>query len=313
MNLLPLARKQLIEKLWKRFRGQVEAAESLDEDCRDQGIPLSLDHFAIIDLPSAESGIPALQRIFECLQFEKRGQGYLKEKANDFIWMAEIDAVEKSADEALPQVVLADFRLAELSLPVREIIERVTRRIPAAPFRDIETLAQKAQDGDHRASDLLVTIVFNYLTQKSHELPTREEFQIVQRENELLAWVLIFGREINHFGIAAHQMTQFEGLRELNFYLENELGFELSLRKGKLIQGDKHQGIEQSATHSHEVITQLHGGPVTLRDRFIEMVWRHPILKSSTPVFPGMWSSIFRGFAAQNADQIIESLYRKPA
>lgn len=309
MDFLPLARRQLIELLWKRFKGQLETAEALEEDLNDQAMGVGLDHFAIIDLPSPETGIPVLEKIFSTLGFVKTGKGFLKNKANDFIWMEEEGARESAEGEPLPQVVLADFRLASLSPSVGNIIERITRNLPRAPIARIEAVAKRAKDGDFSAVGELVKVVSDYLTRRDHALPTKEEFEIVRQENELLAWVMIFGREVNHFGVSAHHLHAFPHLEAFTAYLESDLGFDISERGGKRIRGNRTLGIEQSATKSEDLVVELEGGQVTLPNRFIELVWRF----SATGLAPELWSSYFRGFVPESADTVIESLYKQPA
>ncbi len=310
VDFLPFARKQLLDRLWKRFRGQLESATYLEEDFREIAEPFVLDHFAIVDLPSRHSGREVLQRIFANLDFVTRGKGYLANKVNDFIWMAESDADEKLSGSALPQVVLGDFRLAELSARSREIIEKLTRSVAPAPLAEIERLAQLARGGDHGAANRVVDVIYSYLTRRDHLLPSREEFETIRQENELLAWVLIFGKEINHFGITASATRQFSDLAAINEYVESMLGLEISVRGGKSIRGLKEQGIQQSATTSPEVVIELEGGRVQLPAPFMELVWRY----SLTPgTIPELWSQYFTGFVAENADTIVESLYRKPA
>ncbi len=75
---------------------------------------IHLDHFAIIDLPSENSGIHYLQNIFSKLGFIPKGSGYLPSKQNSFIWMREEGFNEKLAKETIAQAVIADFKLCEL-------------------------------------------------------------------------------------------------------------------------------------------------------------------------------------------------------
>ena len=42
------------------------------------------------------------------------------------------------------------------------------------------------------------------------------EYEIAKKENELVAWVLIFGKKINHFGISVHLLNGFNNLEEFN-------------------------------------------------------------------------------------------------
>lgn len=309
MDFLPLARRQLIELLWKRFKGQLETAEALEEDLNDQAMGVALDHLAIIDLPSPQSGIPVLERIFSTLGFVKTGKGLVKDKANEFIWMEEEGARESVEGEPLPQIVLADFRVSNLSPAVSKVVERLTKNLPQAPFAKIEAAAKRARGGEFSAVGEIVKVVSDYLTRRDHLLPTKQELELVRQENELLAWVMVFGREVNHFGVSAHHLHAFPDLESFTNYIEADLGFDIVERGGKRIRGSRAQGIQQSATTSEELVVELEGGQVTLPNRFIELVWRFP----SAGLAPELWSSYFRGFATENSDTVIESLYKQPA
>jgi hypothetical protein len=137
-------------------------------------------------------------------------------------------------------------------------------------------------------------------------MPTADEFQTVRTVNELLAWVLLFGHQPNHFAIAVHHCPAFENLAHFHRQLETECQLALNEEGGK-IKGSKERGIEQGSTCGIKQEVRLEGGGVVLPAGFAEFVWRHPCIPPTTP--PRIWSDYFTGFIASQANYVIESLY----
>lgn len=295
MDFLPLARRQLIDFLWKRFKGQLDIASALEEDLNDQALGITLDHLTIIDLPSQGSGLAPLEKLFSMLGFIKAGEGFISSQSCQFIWMEEEGARESAANEPLPQIVVADFRKADLSPKVRAIIERLTLTVPPPPFQKIESAVARAQSGDFTAVAEIVKLTSEYLTKREHLLPTQSEFETVNRENDLLAWVMIFGREVNHFGIAVQHLHPFSDLENFTDYLESDLGFEFQDQSPQKLFGEKSLGVSKKTTQSTPLTVELEGGKVTLPDRTLKLVWRYPTQGNSE----ALWASYYRGFISE--------------
>src|SRR6185312_14997786 len=202
MNLLRYVREELTKQLWLTYKKQVKHACVIDEvlqyPCESY---LLIDHFAIIDLPSAHSGLKVLRPLFTALGYEVRGEGYLPDKQNGFMWMAEIDAEKQPVSDVLSQVVIADFELTELPDSVRKIIEKYTMDL-RSPLEQVNLLSQQVQAGDQLAADQLIELLVKYFSEMDRPLPTMADFKTVETFNELLAWCLIFARKPNHFTIA---------------------------------------------------------------------------------------------------------------
>jgi len=298
-------RHELIKQLWESYQRSLNGIPDLMTSLNTLGIhSIPLDHLAIIDLPSKHSGIPTLLKLFSALGYEYRGCGYLADKQNDFVWMAESQADFKPVTEVLPQVVIADFRLDELPTHVKTIIEKYTRDIP--PFS-------------------LDELSIQYFTDRPWPLPTVSDFRAVHEVNELLAWVLVFGRQPSHFGLSIHLMNSFvtpviasprfsraRQSRKSNYF--NQLEDFLQLiqeplnRVGGVIKGTPEGGIIQSSTLGQPVSVELADGVVTLPERFIEFVWRYPKSEINQPQ---QWGDYFTGFIAPQANVVIESVYAK--
>lgn len=296
--MLKTVREKLNNRLWQYYKHLYwnDAIMPFDKE-------VILDHFAIIELPSAYSGINYLANIFNLLGYERRGSGYLEAKNNDFIWMAANDCEEKTVHQSLPQLVLADFRLADLSQAVQDIVNHYTRDIMPLNYQELETLIERIAHGHMDAMEAIVHMLFEYLTYRTWGMPTLDEYEVVRRENELLAWVLVFGRTINHYGISVYATGEHLNLQ--HFINSMVQGRRVKLNKiGGLIKGSPVLGIEQAATQGADVHLALQDGALQLPGPFIEFVWRYPVQEN-----PMLWKDYYTDFIPANAGDIIESIY----
>lgn len=286
--MLRQVRETVTQALWQSYRASSSQVQAIEANLKSKGINrFVLDHFAIIDLPGLNTGIDKLRQVFSSLGYVERGRGYLADKQNDFVWMAEVDCENKPVEEVLPQVVIADFRPQELPVEVKTIIEKYAA---LAPTFELSTLQSPEA-------------IIHYLQRRDWPLPTIKEFKTVHEFNELLAWVLVFGRKPNHFTFAIHLLPQFSNLEQFNIFIENELHIPLN-RNGGLIKGNRENGIEQSSTVGSEIQVELADDVILLPDSFIEFVWRYP--KKDHAVY---WGDYFTGFVPEQANHVIESLY----
>lgn len=298
-------RQQIIATLWQRYRQHNQQMSLIENKLVEKGLgPILLDHFAIIDLPGPLSGITHLQTIFSLLGYIERGKDYLPEKQNDFLWMAEEDSEESFATAVLPQVVVADFRLEEMPDDIRKIIEHYASQAKPAPTEQIKQLLTSSSTSDQAIHDLVV----NYLHGRDWPLPTIKEFKTVQAFNELLAWVLVFGRKPNHFTLSVHLLNHFSNLSEFHQLLRQEIQLQFNT-EGGIIKGGPHVGIEQGSTASVTEQVKLADGIIELPTDFVEFVWRFPINEQKSNDTAMRWRDYFTGFIASQANRVVESLY----
>lgn len=303
--MLTTARQQTIHALWERYRDHSSQMQCIEKGLKAKGVHrLPLDHFALIDLPGPNTGIPALRELFSLLGYVERGTGYLAEKQNDFLWMAEASTLDAPTSLALPQVVVADFRVHELPQDVANIITKYSYMAPIAPIAEVKKLRERLLDEDERAATELKQIMVKYCAQRDWPLPSVEEFNTVFAFNRLLAWVLVFGRTPNHFTLSLHQIDAFENIEAFHRYAEDELQLPLNEEGGK-IKGSPESGIMQGSTSGMLQTIELSDGHVQLPTGFVEFVWRYP---NNAQTEPTRWSDYFTGFIAENADRVIESL-----
>ena len=303
--MLTTIREAFVQQLWAKYRNETEQMQLIEERLLALGANrLTLDHFAVIDLPSIHSGIPQMERLLTSLGYRLRGRDYLPDKQNDFAWLVEDDCSLKLAAQVLPQAVIADFRLHELPSNVRQIIEKYTSHIPAPAINHLF-------DHSELDADRLVTELVNYFAGRCWPLPTVAEYETVKAHNELLAWVLVYGRKPNHFTLSIHHLTHlFSNLSEFIHLLQREMGLALN-QDGGVVKGSREVGIEQGSTLGVIKKVDLADGTVFIPTGFVEFVWRYPSLTNHDETKPMYWNDYFTGFIAKQADNVIRSLYNK--
>lgn len=306
--MLDYVKHYVIGQLWQAYSKNLLHLSIIQANLQTQyQEELKLDHLALIDLPGPESGIDVLSRLFSSLGYVARGQGYLAEKQNNFRWLAEQPSIPKLAINALPQIVVADFRREALAPEVLKIVDHYAAFSKSLDNDRLTFLQKRILQHDEVAANEMITLMMNYLKGRDWPLPTVNEYEIVKSHNELLAWVLVMGRQVNHFAWAIHLSKYFSSLEAFNDFLSSSLKIPLN-EKGGLIKGHASQGIKQSATLAAVKPVRLADGVIDLPDRFIEFVWRYPKQEGESM----LWENYFTGFIAGNADRVVESLFLAP-
>ncbi len=241
-----------------------------------------------------------MKTIFTRIGFIETGAGYLPDKQNDFIWMTDEKANLSQAKNSLPQVVLADFRINLLSPKVQKILQKYINQAIPFNFDEFDKLLNINNE------IAAVKMLSEFLLQRSWGLPTVEEYNTVKEENQLLAWVLLFGRKVNHFGVNITFENKYSDLRDFNTYIKTLNYTELNSNEGE-VKGGEHQGIAQSSTLGQSMRIKAADGFIETHNSFMEFVWRYPKTEN-----PKMWGDYFTGFVADNANKVIESLYDNP-
>ncbi len=300
--MLKTLRHKLIDTLWETYLHATPDMQIIQKALQRKGMHTIIqDHFAVIDLPSQHSGIPVLQEIFTTLGYEERGKDYLAEKQNDFLWMAEKNCQDSPVHTVLPQVVVADFRLQEMPEAVRKIIAHYANQ--TRPFNR-ELVQQYLQNGDEQTLLNCTEYFADYFKGRDWPLPTVKEFECVREFNELLAWVLVFGRRPNHFTVSAHLLGKFNGIADFIHFIECETQLPLNEGTGK-IKGDKQSGLAQGSTVGITKKIRLADGEIDIPTAFVEFVWRYPHSENQQE----KWGDYFQDFIGVNANRVIESLY----
>jgi hypothetical protein len=300
--MLKQLHKHLVNELWTRYLPTQPFAPDFFRDYP----AFILEHFAIIDpMPSSYSGINYNAKIFAELGFITAGKGFLSEKNNDFSWMR-ADEGEMAISQFIPQVVLADFRAENVSRETFCIIDSCVKQCLPFNFARLKELKKRyLTTGDSEALSEITAMVIKHFHQRPWSPITVKQYKQVAEENQLLAWTLVFGRRINHFGILVERLDDFLCLEEFNDYISKFVC--LNKHGGDMIKGGKEKGIAQSATVGVAIDMQLADGIITIQQPFMEFVWRYPKSKA----LECFNDYTFQGYLAANANTIIESLYDK--
>ena len=305
--MLNRVKKYVLDRLWQNYSSHVTEISIIQDQFNTLfQEELILDHFALIDLPGPYTGMDTLSCLFSYLGYSVRGQDYLAEKQNNFRWLSEEISPETLAIAAAPQIVVADFRREALAPQVLTIIDHYANFAQALDIDQLKVLHQRTLQHDEAAADELSRFILNYLQSRDWPLPSIEEYEIVKSHNELLAWVLVMGRQVNHFAWSMHLSKCFNQLKHCNQFFSSTLNITLN-NKGGLIKGSASKGIEQSSTQPATTSITLADGVIDLSDRFIEFVWRYPKKEGENK----LWHDYFTGFVADNANRVVESLYLK--
>jgi hypothetical protein len=292
MDIFLEARKKVVSQLWKRYLNDIIY---LDELKLSHLVP---DHLAIIELGYGNSSRQQLFSLLTNIGFIKNGEDYLPEKHNDFLWMADALYEEADKDEIIPQIVLADFRFNEFSKPVKDIINKCAAN--QLPYNHNELIAALESKNSTKIADFIIR---ELLKGRSWPQLNAKEYACVLEENELLAWVLLNGRKVNHFGIDIQLSSNATSLR--NFLEQMPQSMKGMLNSADdLIKGSADMGIEQASTLGKILQIELADRTIETRDSFIEFVWRYPLIDN-----PSKKGDYFTGFQAGNANKVIESLY----
>lgn len=292
-------RKNLIYKLWDSYKISVPFyMELFNED------ELIFDHLAIIDLPSIYSGIPYLKKVFHKIGFEYAGEGYLAEKQNSFCWLREQGNYAKLPEDVLPQIVVADFNFEVLSPKVQAIVKKYAEYSRPIDQQMFSELVLSVEAGNKSVLPDMVEFLYHFIITKPWPSPSLAEFQTVHQENELIAWVLAFGRKVNHFGIPIHLLKSFANIEDFVNYLDRTKLVSLN-HKHSLIKGGENVGIAQVSTEGINIEIPLTDTTIALPDCFMEFVWRYSNKKD-----PKYWHDYYLDFVPQNANYIIESIYQ---
>jgi hypothetical protein len=287
----------LIKRLWDGYIVSIPSFSSIFPG----NVKPSLDHLAIIDLQSEHFGISGMRSIFEKLGFKHAGSGYLPTKQNDFIWMTSDESYKATPQDSLPQVVLADFRHHELSEKARKILNKYASYAKPIDNQKLDSVIEQAlQDPSHIST--AVDYIESILISRDWPEPSLEDYDTVKAENPLIAWVLLFGRKVNHFGFGIYTTGEYDSIHSFTRKLRDELGLSINIESG-MVKGSESTGIEQSSTMGDVIYEQIDGTTITTHDSFMEFVWRHPLRAR-----PKFMRDYHNGFVAENANNIIESL-----
>lgn len=303
MSLIRFVRQKIIQQLFLDYSQRYNHIQKILKSLESMQLTIVLDHFAIIDLPSPKTGIGTLNQIFSALNYYPQGRDYLVDKQNEFMWLAPFEAQSEVAEKVDPQVVIADFCLEDCDPMLQEVLQTYLHAIPDFPWRQFHQLCGDAYRDNMQSAEKLIALITHYCTKRDWPYPTLKDYNTVHAQNELLSWVLAFGRGINHFGINVRFLNQYKNLGDFNHFVQHDLGINLNQKNGA-IKGDENTHIAQSSTDGELLPFTLADAQILLPSPFIEFIWRAQ--KNPTPVY---WNDYFTEFIGPQANHVVESVY----
>jgi hypothetical protein len=243
--------ERLLELLWHRYAAHVPYARTFVQLAGGQ---FRNDHVALRSLQRPGSGIELFAPVFERLGWKRAG-------AYDFP-DARLDAIHLSHPAGLPRVFISELRGSELSPRAQQILSALPADEP--PPTEVDALADW-----FRAPALVAT---------------ESDLLELERESQYGAWLLLFGREVNHFTASVDDVEAWaQRMAAAGVPMKGE------------IEGEPGAGLRQTATRA---------APRTVRTDRGERQWPYAYLEIAQR------SGGFDGFVAKQARQLFEMTSR---
>jgi hypothetical protein len=173
-SIMPTPRHPLLDRLWSRYVGDVVHARSFVSLC---GGAFHNDHIALRTLARPGGGIEMFARVFEHLGWRRAGHYTFPD--------VHLSAIHLS-HAGLPRIFVSELHADRLPHDARAILDATAPDAPA-PL-----------DGLH---DVDNTHAFDALAAwfARPAPPTQHALDVVGRASQYGAWLLAFGRSVNHF------------------------------------------------------------------------------------------------------------------
>jgi 2-oxoadipate dioxygenase/decarboxylase-like protein len=226
-----MSAQRLLDLLWDRYAAQVPYAR---EFVRLAGGALRNDHVAFRSLRRPGSGIELFAPIFERLGWQRAGSYDFPD--------AKLSAIHLSHADGLPRVFLSELRQEELSYRARDVLSQLPPDPP--PPRDLDALAAwfRAPEVHFSEQDVLD----------------------LEEESQYGAWLLLFGREVNHFTASVDDVEAWTvRLRDAGVPMKGE------------IEGAPGAGLRQTATRAAPRRVRLRRGEREWPYAYLELAERH--------------------------------------
>jgi hypothetical protein len=208
---------RLLELLWDRYAAEVAPARTF---AQLSGGTFRNDHVAFRSLARPGGGIALFRRVFEPLGWRPAGAYSFPD--------ARLDAIYLAHPAGLPRVFLSELRAQELSADAQALLARLAPD-PAPPdSSDAEALAAWFD---------------------APPAPEGEALLALEKESQYGAWLLAFGRKVNHFTGAVDDIEAWVvRMRSAGVGMKAE------------IEGAPGTALRQTATQAHPLPVRLADG-----------------------------------------------------
>ena len=261
------SKDKLFKTIWNQYASMTPQAQKIQKLLKDRGELVVNDHIAYRSISLKGFGLKDLCRPFEEL-------GY-KIKNNYKFAAKKLDAVHLETDRLKdPKIFVSELRFKELSKSTQSVFENSLCCVD--PPKGIELLTSGC------------------FWDISHKV-----YGELYKESEYAAWFYAYGFCANHFTVNVNLLNTFDGLEDLNRFLESE-NFRLNDSGGK-IKGSKKVFLEQSSTKASSKKIQFSDGEFEIPSCYYEFAKRYSMKDGQ----------LYQGFVTASADKIFESTNHK--
>jgi hypothetical protein len=206
---------RLLGLLWDRYAAEVPYARTF---VQLSGGSFRNDHVALRTLARPGGGIATFERVFERLGWKRAGSYSFPDTHLEAIYMAH--------PNGLPRIFISELRSDRLSARAQELLSALPEDPP--PPEAVETLAAWF----------------------SAPPPPRESALLeLEKESQYGAWLLAFGRKVNHFTGSVDDVEVWQRkMREAGVPMKAD------------IEGASGTALRQTATHAARLPVGLAGG-----------------------------------------------------
>lgn len=254
---------QLLDLLWQRYAAHVPYARKFVQLAAGR---FDNDHVAFRSVQRPGSGLELFAPVFERLGWRRAGSYDFPD--------ARLDAIHLSHPDGLPRIFLSELRASQLSARAQEILSTLPPDEPA-PIVDAGASAESAPA-------LLAALAAWFCSPGL--VPPEAALLELERESQYGAWLLLFGREVNHFTASVDDVEAWaRRLAEAGVPMKGE------------IEGEPGAGLRQTATRA---------APRSVRTDRGDREWPYAYLEIAQR------TGGFDGFVAQQARQLFEMTKR---
>ena len=262
-----MEKETLLNNLWNQYKKITPSAEKIHTFLTSKGEPIENDHIAIRTFNDKRVNIEVLEKPFIAVGYEEKGTYFFESKklfAKHY---------EHKTDKKAPKIFISELELEKCSIKLKDTVTSFLDKTEASKFLDEQMI----------------------INGRVWEKPSHITYEILREESEYAAWMYVFGFRANHFTINVNALTSFEGLEELNTFVE-EKGWSLNASGGK-IKGTPEQMLQQSSTLADKMPIEFSEGIYNIPTCYYEFAYRYKM---------NDWD-LFNGFIASSADKIFES------
>lgn len=183
----------LLDRLWDRYRQRVSYVATYESIVREAGARFVNDHIAFrtIACQRPMTGIVSLSRVFEALDYRPAGIYHFPDKHLNAIHF-------QHSHPEFPKLFISELKTWELSdESQRAIEETLGSHRPAVSRATLASLATLDDASPDRS--LLLDELVTQIESLPWHLPRREAVELLSRESQYAAWVLVHGYNVNHF------------------------------------------------------------------------------------------------------------------